>query len=177
MVFVCCSDCNFYDQRQAKDAMFYFLSRRVEFWAPTRELLWPWRPAGLSVLRPATLSHPLVPQEARCIFGLPHLLWTGTMKCLCASGLVSSAPPRSPTPVSLPILFPLSHRCSQCHPTKTPPDKTVFCVSRRRKRRKRRCGHHGNRAVGVITQACRLFGMFAPSAHECIVVRQTAVAY
>lgn len=47
--------------------------------------------------------------------------------------LCPSNPPT--TPISLSILFPLSHRCSQCHPTKMPPDKTVFCVSRWRKSR------------------------------------------
>lgn len=41
---------------------------------------------------------------------------------------VSSAPHPPPLPISLPVLLPLSHRCSQCHPTDTPLEKTVYCV-------------------------------------------------
>lgn len=61
-----------------------------------------------------------------------HLLRTGTMKCLSVPG---------PRPLSHPhrlhpVLFPLSHRCSQCHPTETPKDKAVFCVRQWRKSRR-----------------------------------------
>lgn len=45
---------------------------------------------------------------------------------------VSSAQHPPPLPISLPARFPLSHRCSQCHPTETPMEKTVLCVFQRR---------------------------------------------
>lgn len=71
-------------------------------------------------------------------------------------------PVSSVRPPSLPlVLFPLSHRCSQCHPTKAPPDKTVFCVHREWKAAEVWGDTTRTEWLAWIVQSCRLPGMFA----------------
>lgn len=86
---------------------------------------------------------------------------------------VSSVHPPRPPP-----LLPSSHRCSQCHPTKAPADKTVFCVLQQWKGRKHPRGHHGNRVASFDSAVTQIFfffwwgwEMFVPSIHKWIFVR------
>lgn len=73
------------------------------------------------------------------------------MKCLCASGLC---------PLSIPPtrLFPLSHRCSQCHPTKALLNKTVLCSLVEKSHTSLR-RLHGNQ----VAKFDKPFWMFPPS--------------
>lgn len=70
---------------------------------------------------------------------------------------VSSAPrPLPPTSFSLPVLFPLSHRCSQCHPTERLWRRLCSLFSaggerereREHKKKKSLRRHHGKWVVG-----------------------------
>ncbi len=122
------------------------------------------RPAGLSVLIPTTFSF-------IGWFTRKHAAYLAFPICrgraqwsVCAPPVCVLCPP--------PVLFPLSHRCSQCHPTKAPRDKTLFCVCRQQKAAKVQEDTMGTAWSALIEQSCRLFGMFAPSIHKWIFVRR-----
>lgn len=89
-------------------------------------------------------------QEVCCIFGLPHLLPTGTMQCLSVPGLC----PLSNPPHLHPVLFSLSHRCSSAIPLKRLRTRPCFVSasggkSRRESKERGGGGGGGGDAMGT----------------------------